>query len=76
VISDLGVAHAETRAVEIDVLAVVSLKTSTDLKLAGYAPAQRPCEGSVMRLKIFSNVLLPAPLRPMISRASPRSPRS
>ncbi len=30
-----------------------------------------PVVGSVMRLKIFSNVLLPAPLRPMIPRFLP-----
>ena len=31
----------------------------------------RPSVGSVIRLKIFSNVLLPAPLRPMMPRTSP-----
>ena len=31
----------------------------------------RPSVGSVMRLRIFSSVLLPAPLRPMMPRTSP-----
>ncbi len=31
-----------------------------------------PSVGSVMRLRIFSSVLLPAPLRPMMPTTSPR----
>ena len=73
---DLAASHAEDRAVEIDVLAAGQLrvKAGADFEQAADAAAQLdrdPSVGSVMRDRIFSSVLLPAPLRPMMPTTSP-----
>ena len=71
--ADLGARHAEDGAVEIDVLAPgqLGMKAGADLEQAGDPAAQiatRPSVGSVMRDRILSSVILPAPLRPMMPR--------
>ena len=49
------------------------MEAGADLEQAADAAAQLdgPRVGSVMRLRIFSSVLLPAPLRPMMPTTSP-----
>ena len=73
---DLGAAHAEDGAVEIDVLAAgeLGMKAGADLQQARHPAADRhrPSVGSVIRDRIFSSVDLPAPLRPMMPTTSPR----
>ena len=74
-LADLRPRHAEDRAVEIDILAAgqFRVKAGADFQQAGHAAVivTRPAVGSVMRLRIFSSVLLPAPLRPMMPTTSP-----
>ena len=67
---DLRPAHAEDRAVEVDVLAPgqLGVEAGADLEQRADPAADRRrgrSVGSVMRERIFSSVLLPAPLRPM-----------
>ena len=69
-------AHAEDRAVQEDVLAPrqLGVEARADLEQrADAAPdrAPRPSVGSVMRDRIFSSVVLPAPFRPMMPSTSP-----
>ena len=73
---DLPAAHAEDRAVEENVLAAGQLrvKAGADFQQArdpALEMSTRPSVGSVMRLRILSSVLLPAPLRPMMPTTSP-----
>ena len=75
---DLRARHAEDRAVQVDVLAAgqLGMKAGADFEQARDAAAERRrgrSVGSVMRLRIFSSVLLPAPLRPMMPTTSPGS---
>ena len=73
---DLDAHHAKDRAVEENVLPArqFRVKAGADFKqardLAFEVNAARV--GSVMRLKILSSVLLPAPFRPMMPSTSPR----
>ena len=74
--SNLSSRHAEDRTVEKNVFAAAQLrvKSCTHLEQARHTarrPSLAPRLGSVIRLRIFSNVLLPAPLRPMMPRISP-----
>ena len=72
---DLALRHAEDGTVEEDVFAAgqLGMKAGADLEQARDAAAQqsRARVGSVMRLRILSSVLLPAPLRPMMPRPRP-----
>ena len=73
---DLGASHAEDRAVQEDVLAPgqLGVEARADLEQRPDAPVEvAPCpsSGSVMRERILSSVLLPAPLRPMMPTTSP-----
>ena len=49
------------------------MKAGADLQQAAHPAAEphAPAVGSVIRLRIFSRVLLPAPLRPMMPTTSP-----
>ena len=73
---DLGAEHAEDGPIEKDVFAAgkLGMKTRAHLEEARNPPAQiaPPFVGSVIRLRIFSNVDLPAPFRPMMPSTSPR----
>ncbi len=73
---DLARAHAQDRAVQEDVLAPgqLGMEAGADLQQAADPAADlgAPVVGSVMRERIFSSVLLPAPLRPMMPTTSPR----
>ncbi len=72
---DLGLLHAQDRAVQVDVLSTgqLGVKSSTDLEQRPTRPwiVADPSVGSVIRESSFSSVLLPAPLRPMIPTTSP-----
>ena len=67
---DLGSAHAEDRAVQVDVLPAgqLGMEAGADLEQRADPAVQIgiPWVGSVIRDRIFSSVVLPAPLRPMI----------
>jgi hypothetical protein len=73
--SDLAPLHAEDRAVQEDVLAAAQLlvKAGADLEQRATRPRRmaRPSVGSVMRERILSSVLLPAPFRPTMPTTSP-----
>ena len=61
--------HAEDCAVEVNVLSPgqLGMESGADLEQARQpAEAHAAFVGSVIRLRIFSSVLLPAPLRPMM----------
>ena len=68
-------AHAEDRAVEVDVLAPrqVRVKARADFEQGSRRGrrARRARRRRVMRERIFSSVLLPAPLWPMMPTISP-----
>ena len=73
---DLGSPHAQDGAVEIDVLAPGQLRVEpgADLQQRADPPGDAsatPAVGSVIRERIFSSVLFPAPLRPMTRRPLP-----
>ena len=73
---DLGPPHAEDRAAQVDVLAAgqLGVEAGADLEQgADAAPQRRRCPrvGSVIRERILSRVVLPAPLRPMTPTTSP-----
>ena len=75
--ADLRPAHAEDRAVEEDVLAPgqLGVEAGPDLEQRarrGRSPRPSPRVGSVIRERIFSSVLLPAPLWPIRPTTSPR----
>ena len=68
--------HAEDRAVQEDVLAAGQLRGGSRCRpraasRRGRGRPTRPSVGSVMRDRILSSVLLPAPLRPMMPTTSP-----
>ena len=73
--ADLGAAHAEDGAVEEDVFAAgqLRMKAGADFEQAADAAVEVRAApvGSVMRERILSSVLLPAPLRPMMPTTSP-----
>ena len=74
---DLRRGHAKDGAVEIDVLPAGQFRVEAGADLQQAARRGRGCGsrrsvGSVMRLRILSSVLLPAPLRPMMPTTSPR----
>ncbi len=74
---DLALAHSEERAVEVDVLPARELAGESRCRPRagsrhGREARLRPSVGSVMRERIFSRVLLPAPFLPTIPRTSPR----
>ena len=75
VLLDVAPCHAEHRAVEKDVFSPSEfrVKSGPDFQERPHAPINigAPDVGLVMRERIFSSVLLPAPLRPMIPSTSP-----
>ena len=72
---DFALAHAEDGAVQIDVFAAgeLGVKAGADFEQAADAAANLGAAfgGAVMRERIFSSVVLPAPLRPMMPTTSP-----
>ena len=78
--ADLRRAHAEDGAVEEDVLAAGQLGVEAGADLEQRADAAADADparvGSVMRERILSSVVLPAPFRPMMPSTSPASTRT
>ena len=77
---DLGLAHPEDRAVEVDVLATgeIGVEAGADLDQPGdptAGPAPFPSSGSMTPEISFSSVLLPEPLSPISPMLSPSSRR-
>ena len=73
---DLAPRHAENRAAEKHVLPAGQLEVETGPDFEERAErcrgcAHRPLVGSVIRARIFSSVLLPAPFGPMMPTISP-----
>ncbi len=72
---DLLALHAQDRAVQVDVLPARQLRMEAGAHLQQRPTrpvmSARPVVGSVIRDRIFSSVLLPAPFRPMIPTTSP-----
>ena len=74
---DLAALHVEDRAVQEDVLAAgeLGMEAGADLEQRAdpaVAGAPRPSVGGVIRERILSSVLLPAPLWPITPNVSPR----
>ena len=73
--SNLPPAHPQDAAVQVDVFPAgqFRVKAGSDLEQAADPTTDlaRPDVGSVIRLRIFSRVDLPAPLRPIIPTTSP-----
>ena len=73
---DLGLAHAEDGAVQVRRSRGPSARGGSRCPTSSSEPTRpwisaRPVVGGVIRDRIFSSVLLPAPLRPMMPTTSP-----